>query len=95
MEFRGLNTSEVRDRVSRGEVNSSKPEVSRTYRDIFFKNILNPFNLILFILGAILLLLDDFWNALAASGIVILNITVATFQEIRAKRRLDRIALIS
>ena len=94
MEFRGLNTSEVRDRVSRGEVNSSKPEVSRTYRDIFFKNILNPFNLILFILGAILLLLDDFWNALAASGIVILNITVATFQEIRAKRRLDRIALL-
>lgn len=94
MEFRGLSTSEVKDRVLRGEVNSSKPEVSRTYTDILFKNILNPFNLILFILGAILLLLDDFWNALAASGIVILNITVATFQEIRAKRRLDKIALL-
>lgn len=94
MEFRGLSTTEVRDRVSRGEVNSSKPEVSRTYTDILFRNILNPFNLILFILGAVLLLLDDFWNALAATGIVILNITVATFQEIRAKRRLDKIALL-
>ncbi|KQM09991.1 hypothetical protein AOA81_04910 [Methanomassiliicoccales archaeon RumEn M2] len=94
MEFRGLSTTEVRDRVSRGEVNSSKPEVSRTYTDILFRNILNPFNLILFILGAVLLLLDDFWNALAATGIVMLNITVATFQEIRAKRRLDKIALI-
>lgn len=94
MEFRGLSESEVRERVSRGEVNSSKPEVSRTYTDIFLKNVLNPFNLILFILGAILILLEDYRNALAASGIVVLNISVATFQEIRAKRRLDKIALL-
>ena len=49
MEFRGLSESEVQERVSRGEVNSSKPEVSRTYTDIFLKNVLNPSNLILFI----------------------------------------------
>ncbi len=94
MEFRGLSESEVQERVSRGEVNSSKPEVSRTYTDIFLKNVLNPFNLILFILSAILILLKDYKNAFAASGIVILNITVATFQEIKAKRRLDKIALL-
>ena len=76
MEFRGLSTTEVRDRVSRRS-ELLETEVSRTYTDILFRNILNPFNLILFILGAVLLLLDDFWNALAATGIVILNITVA------------------
>jgi len=94
MDIKGLTSQEVAERRSAGLVNSSEQAVSRTYRDIVFKNVFTSFNIILFILGAALLVLNDPVNALAATGIIIMNILVATFQEIRAKRRLDSIALL-
>ena len=94
MAVSGLTSKEVSERVARGEVNSVEPIVSRSYKDIVIKNVCTTFNMILFILGAILLILDEPINALAATGTIILNITIATFQEMKAKRRLDKIALL-
>ncbi|MFA7150295.1 MAG: HAD-IC family P-type ATPase [Candidatus Methanomethylophilaceae archaeon] len=90
----GLTEAEVRERVANGQVNSVKQMVSRTYTDIIVKNACTSFNLLLFILGAVLVLLDEPVNALAATGVIFLNILIATLQEIRAKRRLDKIALL-
>ncbi|MCL2143826.1 MAG: HAD-IC family P-type ATPase, partial [Methanomassiliicoccaceae archaeon] len=94
MEFQGLTDSEVYSRVSKGEVNSVEPVVSRTYFDIITKNVFTVFNLILFILGALLLSFKELPSALAAVGMISINILIATIQEIRAKRRLDKIALL-
>ena len=94
MAVQGLTSEEVAERVANGEVNSVEPIVSRSYKDIIVKNVCTTFNLILFVLGAILLILDEPINALAATGTIILNITIATFQEMKAKRRLDKIALL-
>ncbi|MBQ6547765.1 MAG: HAD-IC family P-type ATPase, partial [Candidatus Methanomethylophilaceae archaeon] len=82
------------ERVQKGEVNSVEPIVSRSYSDIIIKNVCTTFNLILFILGAILLILDEPINALAATFVIIFNICIATLQEMKAKRRLDKIALL-
>ena len=94
MEFQGLTDAEVRDRISRGEINSVEPAVSRTYFDIITKNVFTLFNLILFALGAILVYFSEWSSALAAVGMITINIVIATIQEIRAKRRLDKIALL-
>jgi cation-transporting ATPase E len=94
MEFQGLTDSEVYSRVSKGEVNSVEPVVSRTYFDIVTKNVFTIFNLILFALGAVLLYFKEIPSALAAVGMISINILIATIQEIRAKRRLDKIALL-
>lgn len=58
------------------------------------KNVCTTFNLILFALGAIFILIEEPMNALATTGIITLNIIIATIQEMKAKRRLDRIALL-
>ena len=45
-------------------------------------------------LGVVLVVLDEFVSALAATGVIFINTFIATFQECRAKRRLDKIALL-
>lgn len=94
MEIAGLTNSEVSERVARGEVNSVEVQVSRTYKDIVVKNVFTTFNILLFVLGAVFIALEEFMNALATTGIITLNIIVATIQEMKAKRRLDKIALL-
>ena len=94
MTVQGLTSEEVSERIEKGEVNSVEPIVSRSYKDIIIKNVCTTFNMILFILGAILLILDEPINALAATAVIIFNILIATIQEIKAKRRLDKIALL-
>lgn len=94
MALKGLTSDEVKERVSKGEVNSVEQIVSRSYTDIIVKNVFTSFNILLFILGAILIIVGEPIDALAATGVIILNIIVATIQESRAKRRLDKIALL-
>ena len=94
MEPKGLTGKEVRERVSQGKVNSFESRVSRSYLDILIKNVCTTFNLILFILGAALLYFGEMINALSATGVIALNVLISTVQEMRAKRRLDKIALL-
>ncbi|MCL2148103.1 MAG: HAD-IC family P-type ATPase [Methanomassiliicoccaceae archaeon] len=94
MEPAGLTEQEVRDRVSAGKVNRSESPVSRSYLDIVVKNVCTTFNLILFILGAALLYFEEPISALSATGVIALNVLISTVQEMRAKRRLDKIALL-
>ena len=91
---RGLSEQEVHERVERGEVNSATQQETKTYGQIIMKNTLTGFNVILFVLGLALVLLNEVMNAIAATGIIFVNIVIATFQECRAKRRLDKISLL-
>ncbi|MCQ2056188.1 MAG: HAD-IC family P-type ATPase [archaeon] len=94
MEITGLTSKEVTDRISKGEINSVKPIVSRSYKDIILRNVCNSFNLILLVMGTTLWVISGPTDGLAATLIIALNIIVATIQEIKAKRRLDKIALL-
>ena len=87
----GLTEAEVQERRRQGLVNDSDVRTSRTYTDIFVKNAFTPFNIILFVIGALLLILNNPVSALSATGIIIVNILISTVQEMRAKRRLDKI----
>ena len=94
MELRGLTDKEVKERVSEGKVNRFESRVSRSYLDIVVKNVCTTFNLILIILGAALLYFNEPISALSATGVIALNVLISTIQEMRAKRRLDKIALL-
>ncbi len=93
MGISGLSADEIEQRKAKGLINSVETTVSRSYKDIFIENFLNWFNLILMILGVLLYIAGDLYSALSATGIIALNIFVSTIQEIKAKRRLDRIAI--
>ncbi len=93
--MKGLTQEEVRREIEAGHANDSEVRTGRTYTQILLKNALTPFNCILFLLGALLLLCGNAISAVSATGIIIVNIFISTIQEMRAKRRLDKIALLT
>ena len=91
----GLTSDEVKQRRAEGLSNDAEVRTSRSYADIVVKNVVTPFNIILFVLGILLLICDEPVSAVSATGIIIVNILISTIQEMRAKRRLDRISLLT
>ncbi len=90
----GLSSAEVSDRVARGLVNDVPEAPTRTYRQIIRANVITRFNLLLGSLLAVILVVGPLQDALF--GIVLVsNALVGIVQEIRAKRTLERLALIN
>lgn len=99
MEWAGLTSEEVEERRAHGKVNDYDDRSSRGYLEILIKNLLTPFNVVLFILAIALYVVNEnrlngIVNALSACGVVAFNVLISTFQEFRAKRRLDKIAVL-
>lgn len=69
------------------------PATSRSYRSIVRANTLTVFNLILAVFGAVTLIFGDWRDALFL-GVIVANTTIGIAQEVRAKRALDRLALL-
>jgi cation-transporting ATPase E len=91
----GLSEQEVQARRSQGQGNSPPPTTTRTYLQILKENVFNFINITIFVLGAALVLVGRPMDALLSVGIIILNILVSVVQEVRAKRILDHVALLT
>jgi cation-transporting P-type ATPase E len=90
----GLTAAEVRERVQRGETNASTERTSRTFAEILRANIFTRFNAILGVLLVVILAVGHPQDALF--GIVLVsNALIGIVQEVRAKRTLDRLAVLS
>src|SRR6266699_1895616 len=94
-QLQGLKESEVASRRSQGLTNALPVKTIRTYLQIIGENVFTPINDILFVLGLALMLLGQFSDAVVSVSVVLLNETVSVVQEVRAKRMLDRIALLN
>ena len=91
----GLTEAEATARRASGEGNTAPPRTSRTYWQILSENVFTFINICLFLLGVALILLHRPLDALISTGVISLNVMVSVVQEIRAKRTLDRIALLT
>ncbi len=91
----GLSTEDVEARRARGMGNAVPPPTGRTYGEIFRENIFTFINGAIFSLGLALALLGRPGDAVMSVSIIAMNILVSVIQEIRAKRTLDRIALLT
>ncbi|MGD8804871.1 MAG: HAD-IC family P-type ATPase [Chloroflexota bacterium] len=91
----GLSETEVIARRSRGQGNDVALHTSRSYGQILRDNLLTFFNIVLFGVSLILLLLGSPRDAFFTAGVAVLNILIATIQEVRAKRKLDQISLLA
>lgn len=92
---RGLSENEAARRRQNGQGNDVRLETSRSYAQIFRENVLTFINMVLFGIGAVLVALGLYTDALLSVGIVLLNVVIGVVQEMRAKRTLDRIALLT
>jgi cation-transporting ATPase E len=91
---RGLTAVEVHDRVARGLTNDAGERTSRTYGEIIRANVLTRFNAILGTMLVIILLVGQIQDA--TFGIILIaNSLIGIIQETRAKRTLDRLAVLN
>ena len=91
----GLTEAEVTQRRAQGLANKVPPPTGRTYAQIIRENIFTFINVVIFVLGAALVLVGRPSDALVSLGVISANVLVSVVQEIRAKRMLDRIALLT
>jgi cation-transporting ATPase E len=91
---RGLTRAEVAERVARGQTNDVRLSTTRTVGQIVRANVLTRFNALLGAMLAVILAVGPFQDALF--GFVLIgNALIGIVQELRAKRTLDRLTLLS
>jgi cation-transporting ATPase E len=93
--IQGLSEEEAEARRERGLGNEVRFRTTRTYLQILRHNAFTFINIVLFSIGIILILMGKFGDALVTAGLVLLNVVVGVYQEGRAKRKLEQIALLT
>jgi len=91
--IKGLTAAEVSARVEAGQINDAHEVTSRSLKDILHANLLTRFNALLLVLFIAVLIVGSPADGLFGFVIVI-NSAIGIFQEIRAKRTLDRLAIM-
>ncbi|MDR3572760.1 MAG: HAD-IC family P-type ATPase [Anaerolineaceae bacterium] len=94
-EIEGLTESEALKRRSQGLANQVVDKSTRSYGQILRENVFTFINVVLFGLGLTLVSLGRISDAIISIGVILVNIIVNMIQELRAKRILDHIALIT
>ncbi len=90
----GLTGAEVGERVARGQVNRVDERTSRTVSEILRANVFTRFNALLSAL-AVVTLATGRYQDVAFFGVVVTNALIGIVQETRAKRTLDRLAVLN
>jgi len=91
----GLSPREVAERVARGEVNRVPRSDWIEYRAILARNVLTLFNALVVPAAIALFLLREYAGAWSVSAMALINSTLGLVQEIRAKRHLDKLAILT
>ncbi|PSB21992.1 haloacid dehalogenase [Phormidesmis priestleyi ULC007] len=91
----GLSDREAANRRAAGQGNNIPIQTSRTYWDIFRDNLFTFINGVYFFLSLVLIALGLVSDVLVLACVILLNVVVNVIQEIRAKKKLDKIALLT
>lgn len=91
--LRGLTAAEVARRVADGRVNTAADSSSRSLASILRANVFTLFNGILSV-GFVLVLISGDWQDAAFGVVLLVNTAIGVVSEYRAKRTLDRLAIL-
>lgn len=91
----GLSESEADLRRKNGLGNNAQLLTSRTYGQIIRENVFTFINNIIFIIGALLLFVGLYTDAIVSVSVILINVVVNVVQEINAKQKLDRLSLLT
>ncbi|TQM13609.1 HAD-IC family P-type ATPase [Pseudonocardia kunmingensis] len=90
----GLTAAQVARLRRAGATNAPVTGTSRSYAAIVRTHVLSSYTTILFSIGVLLLVLGRADDAFTSVGIGLVNALIGLAQECRAKRKLDRLALL-
>lgn len=91
----GLNDEQVELRKSQGLVNKISKNVTKSYGRIIYDNLVNFFNIFLFATAAVMVVAKAKLNSYFFIVILLLNIGIGLFQDIRARRKVDKLKVVS
>lgn len=90
----GLTSAQVRERTDQGLVNQSADVKTKSVKRIILNNLITPFNILNVILAVLVILVGSYKNLLFM-GVIICNTLIGAFQEIKAKKTIDKLSLIA
>jgi cation-transporting P-type ATPase E len=93
--LQGLSSAEVAERTSRGLVNRARRSEWADYAAIASRHLFTLFNFIVAPAALALFYHGEWQGGIAVATAAIINTVVGLFQEIRAKRQLDRLAILT
>ena len=92
--IKGLSSAEVEERVKKGLVNGDMNIKTKSVKQIIFENTLTFFNFLNIALAVLVIVFGELKNAMFAM-VIVCNTAIGIIQEIRSKRIIDRLTLIS
>ena len=90
----GLTDEQVNARIAEGKVNADENPNTRTYKQIVRENTLTFFNFLNLVLLVLVLMVGSYKNAFFVC-IIIINTLIGIAQEIRAKKTIDKLAILT
>lgn len=90
----GLTAEQVESRRQQGLVNGTDEIATKTIGQIIRNNLITPFNILNAVLAGLILMVGSYKNLLFM-GVIISNILIGTFQEIKSKKTIDKLKLIA
>ncbi|MFW0901819.1 HAD-IC family P-type ATPase [Gardnerella sp. Marseille-QA0894] len=93
IEVSGLSTEEVAEAVSRGDVNITSKQTSRSLMDIVRANVFTLFNAIIFT-AMVVVLATGSWKDAVFGAVILVNTGIGIVTELKAKRTLDRLSIL-
>ena len=90
----GLTQTQVQQRIEEGKTNKTTNNTTRSYKQIILGNTITFFNIINVILLAMVLSVGSFKNTLFIF-IILTNTVIGIVQEIRTKKTLDELAILT
>lgn len=93
VEISGLSDEEVAEAVSRGDVNITSKQTSRSLMDIVRANVFTLFNAIIFT-AMVVVLATGSWKDAVFGVVILVNTGIGIVTELKAKRTLDRLSIL-
>lgn len=93
-ELRGLTSAEAEQRKAEGKVNTASTVKTKSIKRIFIDNICTVFNGINVLLFILLILVGSYKNLLFI-GVVLFNTVIGIVQEIRSKKSVDKLTILT
>lgn len=90
----GLTREQVEERIQAGKINADENPNTRSYKQIIMENSLTFFNFLNLSLVILVLAVGSVKNSLFF-GVIIFNTVIGIVQEIRAKKIIDRLAILT
>lgn len=90
----GLTNEQVQERIAEGKVNVNENPNTRTYKQIILENTLTFFNFLNITLLVLVLFVRSYKNSMFM-GIILINTVIGIIQEIRAKKTIDKLAILT